>query len=198
MNTRLTLLLAIFIGSFNGCTDPPDEFEAYFGDFILGLERKVAVFDGTIDAESQANLEEMLELYSSVEEIQFENVTGIGTSTNAFAMADLIRSNNINTSVTESGEISQLATYVFLGGEKRTRQGNGKIGVSSWLTNDGTEASSLDEDNAAHEPYIEFLMTKGFSESDAKAFYFFTLNAASSSGNYFLNTDEIQNFGLIN
>lgn len=198
MNTRLLLLLCIMASFFYGCTDSIVELEAVFGDFTLDLDRKIAVFDGTIDSEAEADLSEMLGFYNTVEEIRFENATGASSASSAFAMAELISANNLTTSIVENGEISQFATYVFLGGTSRSLGDNAKIGVNSWQTNNGIEASTLSEDNNVHDPFISFLMNNGYSEDDAQEFYFFTLNAASSSEVHYLSKEEINNFRLIN
>lgn len=198
MSTRLSLLLLFLIGVSHSCTDSFQEFEATFGDFTLDTDRKIASFNGTIDEMSQMDLQEMINLYETVEEIRFENAKGFSSTSAAFSMANIIRSKNIRTAINESGEISQLGTYVFLGGVERSRVDGGKIGVSSWQTVDGTEANSLSEDDMAHEEFLTFLKDMGWSEDIADAFYFFSLNAANSTDTYYLSDEEVQNFELLN
>lgn len=181
-----------------GCTDPPDEFEAIFGDFTLSLDRTAARFDGLITANSLAELEEMVGFYTDIERLDLINATGDPAESFAFDMGDILQAKNISTNITDEGKVEGAGAYLFLGGSAKSIAGDGKIGVRSWATSSGEEASQLAMNDSQHEVHIAYLKRMGFSDADAKAFYFFSLDSAPSNEIYYLTDQDVLEFKLLN
>lgn len=101
-------------------------------------------------------------------------------STNAFSQKSLIASGGVD---------------MFLSGEVRVIDLAAEVGVHSW--SDGTnDASDFPVGHPYHQPYIDYYKQMGFSEEDAKAFYYFTINAAPASGIHNMTEAELEKYKL--
>lgn len=84
---------------------------------------------------------------------------------------------------------------MFLSGNVRVIDQGAEVGVHSW--SDGTNAATdFPVGHANHQPYINYYILMGFSEQDAKAFYYFTINAAPPSGIHNMTEAELEQYKL--
>jgi len=85
---------------------------------------------------------------------------------------------------------------LFLAGDIRTREAGSKIGVHSWAEATKT-ATDYEVGHEKHQPYINYYKDMGFSQEDAAAFYYFTINAAAASDIHWMTDEEIEQYGLL-
>ena len=109
-----------------------------------------------------------------------------------------IRRRNINTCVPEGGLVASGGTDFFAAGARRLVMNGGRVGVHSWEDSeeDGSNVVAGNEvprDDARHDPLLSFYEDIGIPED----FYWFTLDAAPASDMYFMTTEELVQFGLI-
>ena len=85
---------------------------------------------------------------------------------------------------------------LFLAGTTRTREAGSQIGVHSW--SDGrNEATDYPVGHENHDLYINYYIEMGFSQADAEAFYYFTINAAPANGIHWMTDAEIDQYKLL-
>jgi hypothetical protein len=93
-------------------------------------------------------------------------------------------------------EIASGAVDFFLAGIKRTRESGSLIGVHSWASG-RQEAADFPVGHENQLPYIDYYVEMGFSQEDAEAFYYFTINAAPAADIYWMTDAEIDQYKLL-
>jgi len=93
--------------------------------------------------------------------------------------------------------IASGAVDLFLAGTTRTRAAGSKIGVHSWSDGGSKEATDFPVGHANHQPYIDYYKEMGFSQADAEAFYYFTINTAKASDIHWMTDEEIEQYKLL-
>ncbi len=84
---------------------------------------------------------------------------------------------------------------MFVGGVVRVADVRAEVGVHSW--SDGTnDATDFPVGHANHLPYINYYVNMGFTQEEAEAFYYFTINAAPASGIHNMTEAELEQYGI--
>ena len=167
--------------------------------FLLGcmplrfdVEGSVAVMTGDLTFSSPDKVARLLEEHPNLEWIELLDCPGSMDDQSALEAARLIRKAGINTRVPTDGEIFSGAVDFFIAGVQREVIDGGIVGVHSW--SDGSvEGSELPLEHKEHDLYEEYYEEMGISD----AFYWFTLNAASSSGIHHMTRAELVEYSVV-
>jgi len=156
------------------------------------VEGNTATMTGDLTMRAPKRIEQLLEDYPDLEWIELLDCPGSLDDVAALKASRLIREAGINTRVPSQGEIASGAVDFFIAGVVREVQEGGKVGVHSW--SDGSlEGKDLAQDHPDHDLYLDYYTEMGLSED----FYWFTLNAASSSGIHWMTQEDLLSHGLI-
>lgn len=176
----ITLCLSLFIfACFTLLL--PDYDSAEFK--VLG---EAVVMNGVIDSDTEETLTILLDENPQVTTIVMENVEGSVDDEANLILARYIRGKGLNTHVPNNGLIASGGTDLFISGVKRTVGSNAKIGVHSWADGSGLEGVGLPRNHPEHRKYLEYYRAMGVPV----AFYWFTLEAASSDDIHWMSIEE--------
>ncbi len=156
------------------------------------VEGTTAIMTGDLTSNAPNKVAQLIEEYPNLEWIELLDCPGSMDDVSAFEAARLIRAAGINTRVPSDGEIYSGAVDFFIAGVERQVKDGGIVGVHSW--SDGSvEGSELPKDHSEHDLYKTFYEDMGISED----FYWFTLQAASSSGIHEMTREELVTYSLV-
>ncbi len=93
--------------------------------------------------------------------------------------------------------IASGAVDLFLSGAERTREAGSQIGVHAWADGNGNEATDFPVGHEEHQGAIDYYMAVGFTQEEAEAFYYFTINIASADDIHWMTDEEIEEFKLL-
>ncbi len=93
--------------------------------------------------------------------------------------------------------IASGAVDLFLAGTERTRDAGSQIGVHAWEDGNGNEATDFPVGHEEHQGAINYYVDVGFSQEDAEAFYYFTINIAPASEIHWMTDAEIEQYKLL-
>lgn len=96
----------------------------------------------------------------------------------------------------DNGDIASGGVDFFLAGIQRIKGANSRIGVHSW-TGDGEKATDFPEGHEYHLPYIDYYVSVGFTQQQAKDFYYSTINAAPASDIHWMTDEEIKRYKIL-
>ncbi|MCH2223942.1 MAG: hypothetical protein MK066_04165 [Crocinitomicaceae bacterium] len=191
---KRSLLFAALLFLTAGCQKTG--FLTRYGIFhVKKGETNVATMDGTIGGRTEKHFDRLIKDYPELEVIVLGNCPGSKNDDVNLKVSKKIYDAGINTYLNADSEIASGAVDLFLAGNKRTIVSGAKIGVHSW-SGDGKEADQLAVDDPEHDLYIEYYKSVGFTEQEARDFYFFTINAASASSIHWMTQSEIVQYGM--
>ncbi|MFK8054771.1 MAG: alpha/beta hydrolase [Saprospiraceae bacterium] len=183
--------------AFTNCdaVDDTNNGEGNYGIFSVINDTTVSM-DGEINSSSLVNFNQLLTDYPAVDSISIREVNGSSDDEVNLQVSQLVHQKNIVTHLTSNGLIASGGVDFFLAGIRRTKGTNTQIGVHSW--SDGSnEATDYPVGDANHQPYIDYYQSVGFTQEDAEAFYYFTINAALASSIHWMTEAEIVEFELL-
>lgn len=155
-----------------------------------------ATMSGTIKGNTEKQFDKMVANEPHIERIILKDCPGSKNDEVNLIVAKKIHDAGIKTELRADSEIASGAVDLFLAGVERKIASGAKIGVHSW-SGDGKEGANLPEDDPNHLPYINYYISVGMSEQEAKDFYFFTIHAAPADAIHWMTTDEIEQYGLV-
>ena len=156
------------------------------------LEGNTAIMTGDLTSSSPDKVARLLEENPDLEWIELLDCPGSMDDIAALEAARLIRDAGINTRVPKQGEIFSGAVDFFIAGVQREVVDGGIVGVHSW--SDGSmEGSELPLEHVEHDLYEDYYEEMGISD----AFYWFTLNAASSNGIHHMTRAELVEYSVV-
>ena len=202
MKTTKTLLLITmsFFVLFTNCSKNNDTIntnsQTSFGIFKISDDKKSAEMNGTIGSSSLINFNKLYQAYPTITKINIKNCDGSSDDTVNLLLSKRVYDLGIEIHLLDNAEIASGGVDFFLAGKKRTRGIGTKIGVHSW--SDGTnQATDFPVGHANHLPYINYYKSIGFTDADAKAFYYFTINAAPASSIHWMTEAEITTYKML-
>lgn len=171
------------------------ELKSKFGIFTV-IDENTVEMDGVINSSTLNDFNELIDSYPDVDLIEIIEVPGSDDDEVNLQVAQLIYSLEIDTHLLDDGLIASGGVDFFLAGEVRTKGRNTKIGVHSW--NDGErDATDFPRGHANHKPYIDYYKSIGFSQAESEAFYYFTINAATSESIHYMTEKEIKQYHIL-
>ncbi|WBX76566.1 hypothetical protein PG911_18425 [Tenacibaculum ovolyticum] len=198
MRTKKTLLAIILLTIFIGCSNNDSNIkdtQITFGIFKVSSNKETVKMNGTIGSSSLVNFNKLYSKYPSVKTINIKNCDGSSDDEINLRLSKKVYDLNIDIHLLDKAEIASGGVDFFLAGKKRTRGNNIKIGVHSWA-GDNVTATDFPVGHANHLPYINYYKSIGFTDAEAKDFYYFTINAASSTSIHWMTEEEIKTYKM--
>lgn len=190
-----TVGLASFLNSINLNEDEPLAFE------LPSANSTFAVMHGFIDGSTPSVVQNFIDSYPSVTTLVFMQMPGSDNDDANLEASQLLRNRGYTTylpavtAYNQDAFIASGAVDMFLAGTRRVIDENAEVGVHSW--SDGTnEATDYPVGHAFHQAYIDYYVAMGFSQTDAEAFYYFTINAAPANGIHNMTEEELEQYKL--
>jgi hypothetical protein len=188
------ILFAVFSFALIGC-DGEEQIPTKYGIFNI-IDDNTVEMDGDITSSTLSDFNSMIVDYPELHTINMKNVPGSSDDDINLQVSLLVYNRNIATHIMDNGEIASGGTDFFLAGTTRTQGQNTKIGVHSWST--GTqEATDFPVGDAEHQKYIDYYVSIGFSQTDAEAFYYYTINAAAANDIHWMTEAEIEEYKVL-
>ena len=163
---------------------------------------KFAVLYGTIGSDTPEKAQALVNNFPNVTTLVFLSIPGSGDDEANLSAARILRAKGY-TSYLPAVQAYPLDAFIasggvdlFLSGTTRIIDEGGEVGVHAWADGDGKMATDFDPGDQVHQLYIDYYVEMGFSQADAAAFYFFTINAAPSADIYNMKENEIEQYKL--
>lgn len=154
------------------------------------------VMAGTIGSKTPKHWEKYISAYPGTKQIIMGNCPGSKDDEANLEVARKVRQQDLAIHLPGDAEIASGAVDFYLAGTTRTRDPGSKIGVHAW--SDGqNEATDFAEGHANHQPYIDYYVEMGFSQADAEAFYYFTIQSAAAAEIHWMTDAEVDQYGLV-
>ncbi len=159
-------------------------------------DANTAVMNGVIGSNTPAHWDNFIAAFPSTNTIIMKDCPGSEDDTANLEAARKAHSSNLTIHLPADAEIASGAVDFYLAGTTRTREPGSKIGVHSW--SDGSkDATEFPVGHENHQPYIDYYKEMGFSQEDAEAFYYFTINAAPASDIHWMTDEEIALYKIL-
>jgi len=189
----LTIIIHVAI-LFIGCKKEKIKPEGY--GIFSPLNATTVIMNGEIDTKTPHYWDNYIAKYPNTNKIIMKNCPGSSNDEANLTAARKVKKQNVSIHLPANAVIASGAVDFFLAGTERSREEGSKIGVHAW--SDGKkEASDFPRGHKFHQPYIKYYIDMGFPQKDANDFYFFTINAASSSSIHWMTNREIKQYKLI-
>lgn len=150
------------------------------------------LMSGEITSRTPANFERLLAENPQIATIVPMVMQGSLDDQAVLRMGYLLRDKGLKTHLSAQSEIYSGAVDLFLAGQQRSMQRGAVIGVHAWADGFG-EGTSYPSGAPEHRSNVAY--TRDMLGSDA--FYWFTLQAAPSSGIHEMTLAEIIRYGLL-
>jgi len=166
-----------------------------YGPFSIQNDT-TAIMNGDMGNRIEKQLNNLMEDYPNIKLLHFGECPGSKNDEAMMDAAKILRNNGINTHLPSNAIVESGAVDLFLSGNIRTRDPGSKIGVHSWSSGNSS-ATDYSLGHEEHQPYINFYIFCGFSNEQAKEFYYFTINSAGPNDIYYMTDEEINEYNLI-
>ena len=191
-----SMLLVLLVGLlFNTACNKEDIQTTDFGIFS-SESATVVIMNGEIGSHTPQHWDNYIAAFPSTRRMIMKNCPGSSDDTANLEVARKVRLSNLSIHLPADAEIASGAVDFFLAGTSRTRDNGSRIGVHSW-SDGNSEASDFPVGHSNHDPYIEYYKEMGFSQVQAEAFYYFTINAAPAAGIHWMTDSEIEQYKLL-
>lgn len=198
MADLLCALPLAVLGLLFGGGEEGGSVDGDFGIFSV-LNNTAVTMNGEINERTQNDFNDLLEEFPDLNLIILEDCPGSADDDTNLAVSRQIHQQGIRTHLRGDSLIESGAVDLYLAGTKRTMDNVAtvKVGVHAWADQDDTPATDFPMDSQEHQPYIDYYVFVGFTEQEARDFYFFTINAAPSDGIHYMTEQEIATYGLV-
>jgi len=170
-------------------------FSSDYGIFS-SQDANTAFMNGVIGSNTPAHWDNFIAAFPNTNKIIMRDCPGSEDDEANLQAARKIHNNNLTIHLPADAEIASGAVDLFLAGTTRTREAGSKIGVHSW-SDGNNDATAFPVGHENHQPYIDYYKEMGFSQEDAEAFYYFTINAATASDIHWMTDAEIEQYNLL-
>ena len=172
------------------------EHLARYGPFHVTTDSTVW-FDGGMGSRVDRQFDRLLDNYPHVKTITFsDHCPGSNDDESLYIAARRLRQEGIRTVLNDESVVESGAVDLFLSGFARDIEAGAKIGVHSWSFNWGNDGVDLPADDPEHDMYLDFYGEMFDDAALGEAFYWFTLNAASSEDIHYMTAEEIDYFQM--
>ena len=166
-----------------------------FGIFS-SQDASIVIMNGVIGTNTPQHWDNYFAANPNTHTIIMKKCPGSEDDTANLKVARKVSTQNIIIHLPADAEIASGAVDFYLAGITRTREAGSKIGVHSW-SDGNNDATSFPVGHANHQPYIDYYKEMGFSQADAEAFYYFTINAAGASSIHWMTDEEVEQYKLL-
>lgn len=192
---KFSFLLAISAVVLLSSCQKEEVLPTDFGIFS-SQDATTAIMNGVIDSNTPQHWDNFIAAFPDTKTMIMKDCPGSDDDDANLQAARKIRNQSLTIHLPTDAEIASGAVDLFLAGTTRTREIGSKIGVHSW--SDGTnEATDFEEGHANHQSYIDYYVEMGFTQEEAEAFYYFTINAAAAADIHWMTDEEIEQYKLL-
>lgn len=181
--------------------DTVSSLQTQFGIFKVQADQTTVLMNGVIDTPTLDNFNAMFAQYPDINRITIQDVEGSNNDEINLLVSKRVHDLNITTHLNDNGLIASGGVDFFLAGIQRTMGSNTRIGVHSWGGEDDSgqtvTATDFPVGHAYHLQYINYYTSIGFTQEEAEAFYYFTINAAAFDGIHFMTAQEIETYKIL-
>lgn len=178
---------------FIACSD--DNNNSGFGIYS-NIDNNTVQINGVIGSSTPDDWVRYIAAYPNTNKAIMKDCPGSDDDQANLAAARAMRKQDISIHLPSDAVIASGATDMFFSGTTRTRDAGSKIGVHSWSDGDN-DATAFPVGHANHLPYINYYVEMGLSQSDAEAFYYFTINSAPAADIHWMTDSEIAQYKLL-
>ena len=203
MKKIINLLFLTAVIVLSGCSKDDDinTKQRQFGIFKVLSDDTTIEMNGEIGDETLINFNKLLVNFPEVSTINIKEVPGSGNDQINLQVSKKVNEKGINTHILDNGLIASGGVDFFLAGAKRTKGTNTQIGVHSWGGEDDNgntvTATDFPVGHEYHLEYIAYYIAIGFTQQDAEAFYYFTINAASANDIHWMTEAEVEEYKIL-
>ena len=178
------------------------DLETTFGIFTVQEDRTTIEMNGVITSSSLDDFNELIDSHPDINLINIIECEGSDDDEINLLVAARVHSLMIDTHIVDEGLVASGGTDFFLAGINRSIGTDVLIGVHSWAGTDdnGNDVVATDftEGDEMHQPYIDYYVSVGFTQENAEAFYYFTINAAPFDDIHWMTDEELETYGILN
>lgn len=198
MKLKTTIVLLISIIAIS-CRSLSPEFQKLerLNVFKVSSDKQSIVLDGVINSSAFKDFKKIIDEHPNIKVLEIVNCDGSINDDVNLELANYVYQQGFNTHLNDNGLIASGGTDLFLAGHIRTLGENTRIGVHSWGDGKDIQATDFPKEHNYHKPYIEYYQSVGFSQKEAKDFYFFTINSAPANDVHWMTKTEIKKYNLI-
>lgn len=160
----------------------------------LRVSADTLYMNGTITSKTPQQLISIFEEHSGISTVVMQNVPGSIDDDANLEASRWLAAKGLTFVLEPTSEIASGGTDMFLAGKVRLVSPSAKIGVHAW----GGEksATAYPDDSPEHLPYIDYYKSLGWTEQEAKDFYFFTIRSAPDTGMHWMTPAEITKYRI--
>jgi len=198
MKYTKSIYLFLLIGIFSiGTSCQQDNVEPDDYGIFSSQDNTTAIVEGVIDSNTPQHWENFIAAFPDIDRLVMQDCPGSTDDLANLEASRKIRTQNVTIHLPANAEIASGAVDMFLAGTTRTRESGSKIGVHSWADGNNNEATDYEVGHEMHQPYIDYYLEMGFSQEDAEAFYYFTINIATHDEIHWMTDEEIEEYKLL-
>ena len=197
MYALLVLLISTLSCSNDDDSQTIDSNSRTQGIFTVLEGDTAAEMNGVIGSSSLNNFNTLYSAFPNISKINIRQCDGSEDDETNLLLSNRVKNLNIDTHLMDNGLIASGGVDFFLAGIQRTKGANTQIGVHSWSDGNGVQATDFPVGHANHLPYINYYVSVGFTQEQAEAFYYFTINAASAENIHWMTDAEIATHNII-
>jgi hypothetical protein len=151
---------------------------------------------GLINSYTQEQLKDIFGEHPEIDTIVLGQMPGSIDDGANLEEAAWVAARGVNTYLPREGSIASGAPNFFLVGKSRVVEEGAVVSVHSWAYWRGITAQDLPRDDSAHELYIGFYESIGWTRAQAEDFYFFTIEKAPAEYMYVMTPQEMLATGV--
>ena len=151
---------------------------------------------GLINSYTQEQLKDIFGEHPEIDTIVLGQMPGSIDDGANLEEAAWVAARGVNTYLPREGSIASGAPNFFLVGKSRVVEEGAVVSVHSWAYWRGITAQDLPRDDSAHELYIGFYESIGWTRAQAEDFYFFTIEKAPAEYMYVITPQEMLATGV--
>ena len=180
-----TVGYANFLQTFSPSENDPFQFE---------VQGTFAVAHGVIDASTPGTVQNLIDNNPNVTTIIMYACPGSANDEANLQAAQLIYNHGYKMYLPQNGFIASGGTDMFLAGSTRVVEVTPQaVGVHSWAEDEAGNVTATDYPvgHAVHQPYIDYYIAIGFTQAEAEAFYYFTINSSPFTSVHWMTQAEL-------
>ena len=198
---KLLIALAVLVAGVSGLYWAfPTLFLVIYHNNIYTTEFRVEDnklhMPGLINSYTQEQLKDIFGEHPEIDTIVLGQMPGSIDDGANLEEAAWVAARGVNTYLPREGSIASGAPNFFLVGKSRVVEEGAVVSVHSWAEWRGITAQDLPRDDSAHELYIGFYESIGWTRAQAEDFYFFTIEKAPAEGMYAMTPQEMLATGV--
>ena len=198
---KLLIALAVLVAGVGGLYWAfPTLFFVIYHNNIYTTEFRVEDnklhMTGLINSYTPEQLKDIFGQHPEIDTIVFGQMPGSIDDGANLEEAAWVAARGVNTYLPREGSIASGAPNFFLVGKSRVVEEGAVVSVHSWAYWRGITAQDLPRDDSAHELYIGFYESIGWTRAQAEDFYFFTIEKAPAEYMYVMTPQEMLATGV--